>query len=111
MKKTYEYGAIMIEDKIKVVTICGSMKFAKDMLDIATELERRYGWCVLQCVYDFTGRPVTKEELDKIKLAHYKRIDIADAIFVVNKGGYIGESVRKEIEYATKHNKEILYLE
>jgi hypothetical protein len=30
---------------------------------------------------------------------------------VVNKGGYIGEAVKKEIAYAKKHNKEIIYFE
>ena len=36
---------------------------------------------------------------------------MADAIYVINVGGYIGESTRSEIEYAKKHGKEILYLE
>ena len=42
---------------------------------------------------------------------HFKKIDIFDAIFVVNKNGYVGESVRKEINYAEDKNKEIIYLE
>ena len=42
---------------------------------------------------------------------HYKRIDISDAIYVINVDGYIGESTKKEIEYAKKLGKEILYLE
>jgi hypothetical protein len=29
----------------------------------------------------------------------------------VNKNGYIGEAVRKGIDHAKKHNKEIIYLE
>ena len=37
--------------------------------------------------------------------------DISDAIYVVNVNGYIGESTKKEIEYACKLGKEILYLE
>jgi hypothetical protein len=44
-------------------------------------------------------------------MGHIKRIDISDAIFVVNKNGYIGEAVRNEIEYAKRQNKEIIYLE
>jgi hypothetical protein len=36
---------------------------------------------------------------------------MSDAIFVVNVGWYIWESTRSEIEYAKKHNKEIMYLE
>ena len=42
---------------------------------------------------------------------HKRKIDMADAIYVINVGGYIGESTRSEIEYATRHGKEIFYLE
>ena len=37
------------------------------------------------------------------------KIDISDGIYVMDIDGYIGESVRKEIEYAQNHNKEIIY--
>ena len=42
---------------------------------------------------------------------HYKKIEISDAIYVVNLNGYIGESTKSEIEYARSLNKEILSLE
>ena len=42
---------------------------------------------------------------------HKRKIDMADSIYVINVGGYIGESTRSEIDYATRHGKEILYLE
>lgn len=41
---------------------------------------------------------------------HKRKIDMSDAVFVVNVGGYIGESTRNEIEYAKAHGKEIIYL-
>lgn len=50
----------------------------------------------------------TKEMLDDM---HKRKIDMADGIFVVNVGGYIGESTRSEIEYAKEHNKRVFYLE
>lgn len=43
--------------------------------------------------------------------AHYKKIDISDAIYIVNIGGYIGTSVSEELHYAKKHNKEIIFRE
>lgn len=46
--------------------------------------------------------------LDKI---HRKKIDISDAIYVVNINGYIGESTKKEIEYAKNNGKEVIYHE
>ena len=42
----------------------------------------------------------TKEMLDDM---HKRNIDMADSIYVINVGGYIGESTRSEIEYAQNH--------
>jgi hypothetical protein len=42
---------------------------------------------------------------------HRTKIDISDDVFVLNVGGYIGESTRSEIEYAKAHNKPVRYLE
>ena len=50
----------------------------------------------------------TKEMLDDM---HKRKIDMADEIYVINVGGYIGESTRSEIKYATMHNKVVRYLE
>ena len=52
--------------------------------------------------------PGTKEMLDDM---HKRKIDLADAIYVINVGGYIGASTRSEIEYAKATGKEVLYLE
>ena len=46
--------------------------------------------------------------LDKI---HKQKIDMADLVFIINKNGYIGESLRSEIKYAIKTGKPIEYLE
>ena len=54
---------------------------------------------------------ITKEEMDKIVNAHWKRIDISDAIYVVNINGYIGNSTKNEIAYAIQHGKEVIYHE
>ena len=42
---------------------------------------------------------------------HKRKIDMADEIFVINVGGYIGSSTRSEIEYATATGKAVKYLE
>mgnify|MGYP003419249008 CR=1 FL=1 len=97
--------------KIKVVTICGSMKFAEEMQQIATDLEIKNGWCVIQCVYGVDALNPIQLEIDNIVNAHWKKIDISDAIYVVNIGGYIGSSTKNEIEYAKKLGKEIIYHE
>ena len=57
---------------------------------------------------DEVWKPGTKEMLDDM---HLRKIDLADEIFVINVGGYIGESTRREIEYAEDTGKKINYLE
>ena len=94
---------------MKTYTICGSMRFKKEMQEIAYYLETRKGYNILQCVYAVAGNEPIKEDLKALELAHYQKIDISDGIYVVNIGGYIGESVRREIEYAQLHGKEIVY--
>ena len=55
------------------------------------------------------GRNPTEDELLKLEDAHYRKIDLSDGIYVVNMDGYVGTSVKKEIEYAERHGKEVLY--
>ena len=42
---------------------------------------------------------------------HKRKIDMADSIYVINVGGYIGDSTRSEIDYAIEHGKKVEYLE
>lgn len=48
----------------------------------------------------------TKEMLDDM---HKRKIDMADEIYVINVGGYIGDSTRSEIQYAEEHGKPVRY--
>jgi len=52
--------------------------------------------------------PGTKEMLDNM---HKRKIDMADEIYVINVGGYIGPSTQSEIEYAQANGKKVNYLE
>jgi hypothetical protein len=49
-----------------------------------------------------------KQRLDDL---HLRKIDLADEILVVNVGGYIGQSVRREIAYARQQGKRVRWLE
>ena len=95
---------------MKVVTLCGSMRFSKQMQEIALELEVKQGYCVLTPVGEKKVQP-SEKEIEKLAQAHFKKIDMSDAVYVVNIGGYIGESVSREVCYAKEHNKEIIYHE
>jgi hypothetical protein len=98
--------------KAKVITICGSLKFEKEIKEYAEKLELE-GNCVLNIVYPTKEDKdeYTKKELELFGIMHKQRIDMSDAIFVINVNGYIGSSTKSEIEYATLKNKEIIYLE
>lgn len=54
---------------------------------------------------------LSPQDIHTISELHYKKITMSDAIYVVNVGGYIGQSTQKEIAYAHSLNKEILFLE
>jgi hypothetical protein len=96
---------------MKVITICGSLKFEQEMKYYAEKLELE-GNCVLTIIYPTKSKEnYTQNEIKSLGKAHYKKIDMSDAIFVINKNGYIGESVRNEIDYAKRQNKEVIYME
>lgn len=42
---------------------------------------------------------------------HKGKIDMADGIYVINVGEYIGQSTRSEIEYAKRNGKKVEYME
>ena len=93
---------------MKTYTMCGSMRFEEEMRKVAYYLETQKGYNILQCIYAAGAKP-TAEELQALEFAHYRKIDISDGIYVLNLCGYIGESVRKEIAYAQRNGKEVIY--
>ena len=94
---------------MKTYTLCGSMKFEKQMKDIAWKLESTQGYNIIQCVYNENNCTIDTKILAKLKEAHYKKIDLSDGIYVVDINGYIGESVKYEIEYSIENRKEVIY--
>ena len=104
----------------KVVTLCGSTRFKDEFMKVQKELTLK-GYIVISVglfghsgddeVWDGMDEGTlskTKEMLDDM---HKRKIDMADEIFVINVGGYIGDSTRSEIEYAIKNGKKVNYLE
>lgn len=94
---------------MKIVTLCGSLKFKNEMMTVAEKMALE-GYCILTPVYPVSDKMKrTKEQLKKLKEAHFKRIELSDAILVVNINNYIGDSTKLEIDYAKKLGKEIIY--
>lgn len=94
---------------VKVITICGSLKFKDKIMEISEKLALQNN-CILSIVYPVKEN-ISDNELFILSEMHKIRIKMSDAIFVVNVNGYIGDGVKSEIEYAKSLNKEILYLE
>ena len=94
---------------MKIITLCGSLKFQKEMMIIAEKMALE-GNCILTPVYPIIENcERTDEQLKKLKKEHFKRIELSDAILVINKNNYIGDSTKLEIEDAKKLGKEIMY--
>ncbi len=93
---------------MKTVTICGSMKFEKEMQRIAFLLETKHNLNVLQCVYNIEDLEISEAERGFLEKAHFRKIELSDAVYVVDMQGYIGSQVSKEIEYAKALGKEII---
>lgn len=49
-----------------------------------------------------------KQELDHL---HFRKIDLADRVHVINADGYVGESTENEIKYAIRKGKRITWRE
>ncbi len=99
--------------KYKVITLCGSTRFKVDFLREQKRLSLEGNIVISVGLFGHSGdnevlSDGVKEMLDDM---HKRKIDMADEIFVINKGGYIGTSTKSEIEYATKMGKTVNYLE
>ena len=97
--------------KPKVVTVCGSVRFWDKIQEMSERLELEQGWVVLGITPHVMDRALTAQEKERMGALHKAKIDLSDAIFVVNVGGYIGESTKGEIAHALERGKEIIYLE
>lgn len=102
-------------EKYKVVTLCGSTRFKEDFIEKQEELTLQ-GYIVLSVgLFGHADAKYASEITPEVKLMlddmHKRKIDMADEIYVINVGGYIGSSTRSEIEYAKKTGKKVGYLE
>ncbi len=104
----------------KIVCLCGSTRFTREMLIKQWELTKQgcivVSWCALPDDYRIDAlngdtshigdKEGVKELVDEL---HKRKIDLCDEVFVLNIGDYIGESTASEIAYAEKKGKPIEY--
>ncbi len=92
-----------------VWTICGSMRFYDEMLDMAV-WQSRLGNIILMPFCVFTAEAQISDP-DKVMLdeMHFAKIDLSCGIIVVCPGGYRGVSTKREIAYAYDTGKYVMY--
>ena len=99
--------------KYKVITLCGSTKFKDTFMQEQKRLTLEGNIVISVGMFGHAGDQEVwsegvKEMLDDM---HKRKIDMADEIFVINVGGYIGSSTKSEIAYAQSTGKTVRYLE
>ena len=99
--------------KYKVITLCGSTKFKEQYLETQKRLTLEGNIVISVGLFGHSGDDEVWAEDTKAMLddMHNRKMDMADEIFVINVGGYVGDSTKSEIEYATKTGKKVNYLE
>ena len=99
--------------KYKVITLCGSTKFKEEYLNAQKLLTLEGNIVISVGLFGHSGDNEVWSEGIKAMLEdrHKRKIDMADEIFVINVGGYIGESTQSEIEYAKSTGKGVKFLE
>ncbi|WP_096186517.1 hypothetical protein [Evansella halocellulosilytica] len=95
---------------MKVITLCGSTKF-KEQFEKANASLTLEGNIVISLGFfeQSEGIDITDEQAKLFADIHFRKIDMSDEIFVIDVDGYIGESTKKEIDYAKEHGKKIRY--
>ena len=104
----------------KIVTLCGSTRFKNEFMEAQKRLTLEGNIVISVGLFGHSGDSEVWENMDEGTLTktkemlddmHKRKIDMADEIFVINVGGYIGDSTHSEIDYAIEHGKMVRYLE
>jgi hypothetical protein len=96
-----------------IVCLCGSTRF-RDEFYRQTAIWTKTGHIVLSVgffVHQEQVPGVTRLEKARLDVLHLRKIELADSVFVINVGGYVGESTEREIEYARSIGRKVFYLE
>ncbi|WP_370633959.1 hypothetical protein [Deinococcus sp. RIT780] len=106
-------------ERPRVVCLCGSVRFLTEF-DAASLAETLAGRIVLSvgshrerdedALAHLTGAE-RDAALDRLGALHLRKIDLADEVLVINPGGYVGDSTRRETAYARQAGKPVRSLE
>ena len=103
-----------------IITLCGSTRFKDEFMEAQKRLTLEGNIVISVGLFGHSGDREVWENMDEGTLTktkemlddmHKRKIDLADSIYVINVGGYVGESTRSEIDYAESYGKKVIYLE
>src|SRR3954447_16930742 len=106
----------LMEDQLKVITLCGSTKFEAEFAEVNQRLTMEgcvvisLGMFSLPELPDYDWTADSSDLRGRLGGVHFHKIRRADEVYVVDPGGYVGESPRREIAYAESLGKPVRHL-
>ncbi len=104
------------EDEATVITLCGSTRFEAEFAEVNQRLTMEgcvvisLGMFRLPDLPDYDWTSDSSDLKGRLGGVHFQKIRMADEVYIVDPGGYIGESTRREIAYAESLGKPVRYL-
>lgn len=101
-------------ERPEIVCICGSTRFADEMIAANRDLTFAGAIVVAPGVFRRAedrdaDELISHEQKTALDALHLRKIDLADRVLVVNPGGYVGESTSREIAYARATGKPVSF--
>jgi hypothetical protein len=104
------------EGDAKVITLCGSTRFEAEFAEVNQRLTMEgcvvisLGMFSLPDLPDYDWAVDSADLKGRLGSVHFQKIRMADEVYIVDPGGYLGESTRREIAYAESLGKPVRYL-
>lgn len=104
------------ESEAKVITLCGSSKFEAEFAEVNERLTMEgcvvisLGMFGLPDLQDYDWTADSSDLRGQLGRVHFQKIRMADEVYIVDPGGYVGQSTRREIAYAQSLGKPVRYL-
>ena len=101
-----------MEYKYPIITLCGSTRFKDEFMEAQKRLTLEGNFVISIGLFGHSGDSEVWENMDEgtftktkemLDDMHKRKIDMADEIFIINVGGYIGDSTYSEIDYVKAH--------
>ncbi|WP_457208137.1 hypothetical protein [Nocardioides sp. P5_C9_2] len=112
----HQQGPQSVEEEAKVVTLCGSTRFEAEFAEVNQRLTMEgclvfsLGMFSLPDLADYDWAADAADLKGRLGRVHFQKIRMADEVYVVDPGGYVGESTRREIAYADSLGTPVRYL-